>query len=90
MFLSDAAEKVLLVIRGEGLGRTMSSYLARRVETKSNIEIMPHTEIRRMMGGKALEAAELENTSTHERRTVQTSAIFSLIGASPCTIWLPT
>ena len=42
-----------------------------------------------MMGEKALEAAELENTQTHERRTVQTPAVFSMIGAKPCTDWLP-
>jgi len=43
-----------------------------------------------MMGGKVLEAVELENTKTHERRTVQTSAVFSMIGAKPCTAWLPS
>jgi thioredoxin reductase (NADPH) len=89
MFLSEGAEKVLLVIRGEGLGKTMSSYLSRRVETKKNIEILPHTEIRKMTGGKVLEAVELENTKTHERRTVRTSTVFSMIGAKPCTAWLP-
>jgi thioredoxin reductase (NADPH) len=89
MFLSEHAEKVLLIIRSEGLAKSMSSYLSRRVETKQNIEILAHTEIRRMQGGKMLEAAELENTNTHERRIVQTPAIFSMIGANPCTNWLP-
>jgi len=42
-----------------------------------------------MLGGEVLEAAELEDTRTHERRTVQTPAIFSMIGALPCTNWLP-
>jgi thioredoxin reductase (NADPH) len=41
------------------------------------------------MGGKMLEAVELENTETHERRIVKTPAIFSMIGANPCTNWLP-
>ena len=63
MFLSEAAENVLLVIRGEGLSKSMSSYLSRRVETKENIEILSHTEIRKMMGAKKLEAVELENTT---------------------------
>lgn len=89
MFLSEAAEKVMLVIRGEGLSKSMSSYLSRRVETKENIEILTHTEIRKMTGEKKLEAVELENTKTHERRTVQTQAVFSMIGADPCTTWLP-
>ena len=89
MFLSEHAAKVLLVIRGDDLAKSMSSYLARRVETKENIEILAHTEIRRMMGNKALEAAELEDARTHQRRTIQTPAIFSMIGALPCTTWLP-
>jgi thioredoxin reductase (NADPH) len=36
-----------------------------------------------------LEAVELENTQTHERRVVETPAVFFMIGAKPCTDWLP-
>ena len=42
-----------------------------------------------MSGGKKLEQIELENTETGERRLVQTPAVFSMIGARPCTEWLP-
>jgi len=89
MFLSEVADKVLLVIRSDDLSKSMSSYLSRRVETKGNIEILFHTEIRKMAGEKHLEAVELENTVTHERRTVQTPAVVSMIGAKPCADWLP-
>ncbi|HYY30046.1 MAG TPA: FAD-dependent oxidoreductase, partial [Chthoniobacterales bacterium] len=89
MFLSEAAKKVLLVVRGDGLSKTMSSYLSRRVEIKENIEILTNTEIKQMIGGKVLEAVELENTKTHERRMVQTPALFSMIGAKPRSVWLP-
>jgi thioredoxin reductase (NADPH) len=89
MFLSECADKVLLVIRGADLSKSMSSYLSRRVETKANIEILAHTEICKMTGGIMLEAVEMENTQTRERRTVQTPAVFSMIGAQPCTTWLP-
>jgi thioredoxin reductase (NADPH) len=89
MFLSEGAKKVLLVLRGDGLSKTMSTYLSRRVEAKENIEILTNTEIRQMIGGKVLEAVELENTKTHERWMVQTPAVFSMIGAKPCTSWLP-
>jgi thioredoxin reductase (NADPH) len=89
MFLSERAEKVLLVIRGADLSNSMSSYLSLRVEAKKNIELLCHTEIRKMTGEKHLEAVELENIKTHERRTVQTPAIFSMIGAKPCSDWLP-
>ncbi|MES2922217.1 MAG: FAD-dependent oxidoreductase [Verrucomicrobiota bacterium] len=89
MFLSESAEKVFLLIRGGDLSKSMSSYLSRRVETKENIEILYHTEIRKMTGGKCLEAVELENTRTGEQRVVRTSTVFSMIGAKPCTNWLP-
>jgi thioredoxin reductase (NADPH) len=67
----------------------MSDYLSRRVQARENIEILCNTEIRKMSGGKKLEQVELENTRTGERRVVQTPAVFSMIGARPCTEWLP-
>jgi thioredoxin reductase (NADPH) len=88
MFLSEGAAKVLLVLRGENLSK-MSTYLSRRVEVKENIEILFHTQVRKISGGKMLEEAELENTKIGERRVVRTPAIFSMIGANPCTEWLP-
>lgn len=89
MFLSEHAKKVMLVIRGEGLSRSMSSYLSRRVETNPKIEMLTSTEVRKMMGNKNLESVELENTKTGARRTVEVCALFSMIGAKPCTGWLP-
>src|SRR5436189_3350990 len=88
MFLSEGAAKVLLVVRGKNL--KMSDYLARRVQAHVNIEILYNTEIRKMSGGKKLEQIELENTKSGERRIVQTPAVFSMIGARPCTDWLPS
>jgi thioredoxin reductase (NADPH) len=89
MFLSDGAKKVLLVIRGDDITKKMSDYLAVRVQAQQNIEILYRTEIRKMFGDQRLEEVELENTKTGERRTVKTPAVFSMIGARPCTEWLP-
>ena len=89
MFLSENTEKVLLVIRSADLSKSMASYLSLRIEAKKNIEILRHTEIRKMAGEKHLETVELEDIETHKRRTVQTPAIFSMIGAKPCADWLP-
>jgi thioredoxin reductase (NADPH) len=89
MFVSEGAEKVLLVVRRDQLSETMSDYLSRRVMAKSNIEILYHTEIRKMNGNNRLESVELENKATGERRVVETPAVFSMIGALPCTKWLP-
>jgi thioredoxin reductase (NADPH) len=89
MFLSESAKKVLLVIRGDNLTKSMSSYLSRRVEMKDNIEILRNTEIRKMTGERFLKAVELENVRTGEGRVLEASAVFSMIGAKPCTSWLP-
>src|SRR5881275_1702935 len=89
MFLSEGAAKVSLVVRGNNIANKMSDYLSRRVQARDNIEILCNTEIRKMSGGKKLKQIELENTKTHERRGVQTPAVFSMIGARPCTEWLP-
>ncbi len=89
MFLSDGAAKVLLAVRSDDIRKRMSDYLARRVEAQKNIEILYRTEIRRMSGGDKLEAVEIENIRTGERREIKTPAVFSMTGALPCTEWLP-
>src|SRR6184192_4246136 len=89
MFLSEGAGKVLLLVRGNSIANKMSDYLSRRVEARENIEILYNTEIRKMAGAKKLEQVELENTKTGERRIVRTPAVFSMVGARPCTEWLP-
>jgi thioredoxin reductase (NADPH) len=87
MFVSEGAAKVFLLVRGNNM--KMSDYLSRRVTASANIEVLYHTEIRTMSGAKKLEQIELENTKTGERRVVRTPAVFSMIGARPCTDWLP-
>ncbi len=89
MFISEGATKVLLVIRGDDLSASMSAYLSRRVLARKNIELLRNTEIRKLNGKTTLESVELENTKTGERRLVETPAVFSMIGATPCTEWLP-
>src|SRR5947199_9389284 len=89
MFLSDGAAKVLLVVRSDEIAKRMSDYLARRVKAQKNVDILYNTEIRRMSGNQKLEEVEVENTKTGERRVVKTPAVFSMIGARPCTEWLP-
>ncbi|MDB6079177.1 MAG: thioredoxin reductase [Akkermansiaceae bacterium] len=89
MFLSEHACRVILVVRGEGLAKSMSSYLSTRVEVNPNIEIRYSTVIRRMTGADRLEEIEIANTRTGVQETVATAAVFSMIGAAPCTHWLP-
>ncbi len=89
VFLSQHAKKVLLIIRGDDLNRNMSSYLVRRIEQTANIEILPNTTIRRLDGNSHLQSAEIFDSAKNESRTVETPAVFSFIGATPRTDWLP-
>ena len=89
MFLSEQTPRVLLLLRGGNLRKSMSSYLAERIEGADNVEVLSDTKISRMLGSQRLEAVEITHARTSESRTVQTRAVFTFIGAIPCTGWLP-
>lgn len=89
VFLSAQSRRVYLVIRGNDLGKDMSSYLVQRIEETPNIEVLRNTEVRRMSGDLYLRSVELVNTKTGEVKTLEVQALFSFIGAMPRTDWLP-
>jgi len=89
VFLSGIARKVDLLIRGDDLYKDMSAYLARRVEETPNIEVLLNTEVRQMRGDMYLREVEIVNNKTGETRTIETPVLFSFIGATPRTDWLP-
>jgi thioredoxin reductase (NADPH) len=89
VFLAQHARHVLLVIRGDDLYKTMSSYLVRRIEQTANIELLCNMTFRCMNGDGHLGSVEIVNNKTGQARTVETPAVFSFIGAVPRTDWLP-
>ena len=89
VFLAKRARKVFLLILGGDLYKDMSAYLARRIEQTPNIEVLYHTTVLRMEGYKHLATVTIVNSRTGEERTLTTPALFSFIGASPRTDWLP-
>ena len=89
VFMSGQARKVNLVIRGDDLNKNMSSYLVHRIERTPNIEVLRNTTVETMAGGDHLASIELLDSKTGTRRTLETPAVFSFIGATPRTEWLP-
>ena len=89
VFLAGQVRKVFILIRGDDLSKNMSSYLVHRIEQTANIEVMYNTEVRRMSGDGHLEEIEIVNKKTGGSRTLKTPALFSFIGATPRTDWLP-
>ena len=78
-----------LLIRGDNLYKSMSHYLARRIEETPNIEVLYNTSVRRLRGDGHLRSVEIVNSKTGEVRTLETPVLFSFIGAVPRTDWLP-
>ncbi len=89
MFLAQHTRRVWLVLRGGDLYARMSSYLADRVEMADNVEVLRHTEIRRVLGDERLEGVEVEERPSATTRRIDASGVFSFIGAAPRTGWLP-
>jgi thioredoxin reductase (NADPH) len=89
VFLSQHARKVYLLIRGDDLYKNMSSYLAHRILRTPNIEVLYNTTVRRIEGSGELQAVEIVDSRTGEVRKLPTPALFSFIGATPRTDWLP-
>ena len=90
VYLSQNARKVFLLIRGDDLCKSMSSYLAHRIMNTPNIEILRCTEVIRMNGDGHLNSVEILNKTTGEKKMLPTPALFSFIGATPRTDWLPS
>jgi thioredoxin reductase (NADPH) len=88
VYLAAHMKKVYLLIRGDSLYNDMSAYLASRIESTPNVEILTNTTVKRMSGDTFLRSVECVNNKTGEVRMLQTPALFSFIGAVPRTDWL--
>jgi thioredoxin reductase (NADPH) len=88
VFLARYAAHVRLLIREGELTKSMSRYLADRIERTPGIEVMRDTEVREVIGETALEGVVAEDTRTGDRRTLPARALFVFIGAEPRTQWL--
>lgn len=90
VYLAGVARKAFIVIRGDDLCKSMSAYLAHRILNTSNIEVLRESTVERMCGNSHLNAVEIVNNKTGEKRVVEVAALFSFIGAVPRTDWLPS
>ncbi|MFC7602596.1 FAD-dependent oxidoreductase [Streptosporangium amethystogenes subsp. fukuiense] len=86
VYLSGYASKVHLVVRGDGLERTMSHYLIEQISQIPNIEVLTETEVVGAEGEGHLERITLKGPDGE--RTVGAEWLFVFIGAEPFTDWL--
>ena len=87
-FLAQHTPKVWLITRDRDLSENMSWYLIDRIERASNVEVLPHTEVRGLEGERTLEGVEVEDVATGEQGRIPARSPFVFIGADPRTRWL--
>jgi thioredoxin reductase (NADPH) len=90
VFLSGHARKVYMVIRGGGLGASMSRYLIERIEATPNIELVFNTEVVGLEGiaDASLERVRWRSRLSGEDSTIEIRNLFLFVGADPATGWL--
>src|SRR3954471_13535440 len=90
VFLSGHARKVTMIIRGGGLGASMSRYLIERIEATPNIELIFNAEVIGLEGNEdaSLERVRWRRRLSPEAFTLAVSNLFLFVGADPATSWL--
>ena len=90
LHLAEFAKSVTIVVRAKTLAASMSDYLVKSIERAPNIDIRFETEIAGGGGNGRLEWIDVEDRTTEAVERLAAAALFILIGADPCTNWLPS
>lgn len=88
MYLSRAAEHVHVLVRGTSLGASMSDYLSTRLERDPNITIHYQTQVKTLHGSDHLEQVTIHHSDEGRDQTIDSRALFIMVGAAPNTEWL--
>ncbi|NUR93398.1 MAG: FAD-dependent oxidoreductase, partial [Nonomuraea sp.] len=86
VYLAGFASKVHLLVRSDGLEKSMSHYLIEQINAIDSIEVHLLTEVVGGSGDSHLE--QLTLSTKGEERTVDAQHLFVFIGAEPYTSWL--
>lgn len=89
VYLASKVRKVWVLIRGESLKASMSSYLIERINSLPNVEVVARSEITALEGENAkLRGVTWHNVKTGEETRHPIRHVFLFIGAEPSTSWL--
>ncbi len=88
VYLAKRAKRVHMLIRSDGLAKSMSRYLIRQIEEIPAIILRPNTEIVTMEGGNHLESVHWRNSQTGQAEEHKIGHVFVMTGAAPNTGWL--
>ena len=88
MHFSRYARRVIMLVRGDGLARSMSQYLIDQISRTPNIEVRTHTSVIAGCGDQNLEAILVKDAETGRIEQLAATSLFLFIGAFPHTDWL--
>jgi thioredoxin reductase (NADPH) len=88
VFLAQTTRRVYMLIRSDGLSKTMSRYLIRRIEETPNIELHSDTEVVALEGTDNLELVTWRKNQTGQTESHNIGHLFSMTGAAPNSAWL--
>lgn len=88
VFLASTARHVHMLVRGPGLGETMSRYLSRRIEDNPAISLRTLTQIVGLEGEGRLERLRWRDERTGVVETHPIGHLFVMAGAVPNTSWM--
>ncbi|MGH3145766.1 MAG: NAD(P)/FAD-dependent oxidoreductase, partial [Rubrobacter sp.] len=88
VFLAGRTKRVYLLIRGDDLGKSMSSYLVDRITNAHNVELLAGTEVRELVGEDRLDGIVVEDNRSGTRQPLGIRSLFVFIGADANTGWL--
>jgi thioredoxin reductase (NADPH) len=89
LFISNHAQSVTIVCRGESLEKSMSRYLIQQLAIRRNIGFRFLSEIVAAHGEASLEAVSIRNNATGETTREPSGGLYIFIGADAETGWLP-
>lgn len=87
--LARYCPRVHLVVRGQALEETMSSYLIDAVAGEPAITVHLGTDVTGASGDGRLERLTLTDRATAQTCEIEADGLFVMIGADPQTDWLP-
>jgi thioredoxin reductase (NADPH) len=88
MNFAKYADRVIMLVRGDSLSRTMSQYLIDQIQRTPNIQLQTHASVAEAHGDKHLEEISVLCSDKNRIERGPASAMFIFIGAMPCTDWL--
>ena len=89
LFFANHARTVTLIVRGDGLEKSMSRYLIEQVRAKANVKVVLESEVYAVHGESHLTAVDIRSRATGAVERHDSGALFVFIGADAQTEWLP-